>query len=129
MKTKSTDEATGRLTRRSALRTLAVGVGGLCVASAAGAQEAVFGEDDLPGEHWLSWEDGWEYAILGVDEDGYWIAEDEEGEFLVDPAGWIFDEVWYPIATLDPEGIWYHGNDGWLHLLGVEGATLSEEVI
>ncbi len=104
------------ITRRRAIGTLAAGAGAMLVAgSAFGAQ---LGDDESLGQ-WISWEDGWAYRITGLTEQGaWWVVGFDDGEFAVDPAGWVFDsQVWYPIMTTDSEGVWFSGDDGYDYLL------------
>ena len=52
----------------------------------------------------------------------------DDGEYLVDPFGWISDGVtWYEIAAVGTDGIWYVGNDGFEYLL--EGFDSSVEFL
>ncbi len=51
-------------------------------------------------------------------EENWWIVQFDDGEFAVDPAGWVQDlGVWYPVVDVDAEGVWYSGDDGYDYLL------------
>ena len=105
------------VTRRRAIGTLAAGAGALLVArSGFGAPTSEL--DENLGQ-WVSWEDGWAYRITGLTADGaWWVVEFDDGEFAVDPAGWVSDsQVWYPIIETDSEGVWFSGDDGYDYLL------------
>ena len=106
--------AAGRMTRRMAMGTLVAGAGALVFGPAETAQA----DDASGGDHRVSWDDGWEHPLVGIDESGHWVVDFDGGEFLVDPSGWIFDDgTWYPISAIGTDGIWYIGNDGFEYLL------------
>ena len=109
------------------MQTLAIGAGALCLAPAAGAEEEQL--DEFGGAHWLRWDDGWEYPIAEVDDEGNWIVEFDDDDYLVDPTGWVFDDAWYAIAALDSQGIWYDGCDGFVYLLGADDLGCATEQV
>jgi hypothetical protein len=110
------------VTRRVAMRTLVAGTGALLLGPAGVAQA----EEASTGDHRVSWDDGWDYPLVGTDESGHWVVEFDDGEYLVDPSGWIFDDAtWYPISSIGTEGIWYIGNDGFEYLLEEFGSPIE----
>jgi hypothetical protein len=109
-----------KLSRREALKAIACGAGALVV-SATSVRNAVASHDNGDkNRQWLSWDDGHDYAILGIDGGGHWIIMDEEGYWTIDPSGWVYDGTWFEIAVVDREGIWYDGSDGYLYLVDLQ---------
>jgi hypothetical protein len=110
-----------QVNRRMALGAFAAGAGALLFGSAGSAQA----EETSEGGHTVAWEDGWDYPLVGVDEGGQWVIAGDDGEYLVDPTGWVFDDgTWYPISAVGNDGIWYLCNDGYEYLLdGFDGST------
>jgi hypothetical protein len=113
-----------RMNRRVAMGALAAGASAL-VFGTAGTAAA---DDDSAGGSRVSWDDGWEYPIVGCDESGQWVVAFDEGEHLVDPSGWIHDDgVWHAISAVGDDGIWYIGNDGYEYL--IDGFDSSTEYV
>lgn len=113
-----------RVTRRMAMGAFAAGVGALVLGPATAARA----DEESGGEHRVSWEDGWDYPLVGTDASGHWIVECDDGEYLVDPSGWVYDDAtWYPISAVGADGIWYIGNDGFEYLL--DGFVSSAEFL
>jgi len=112
------------MNRRVAMGALVAGAGALVF----GRADAAMAEDDSAGGGRVSWDDGWEYPIVGSDESGQWVVAFDEGEHLVDPSGWIYDDgAWYAISAVGDDGIWYIGNDGYEYL--IDGFDSSTEYI
>jgi hypothetical protein len=106
--------AESRLTRRGAMGALAAGLGAL----AFGPPRVAHAEETSAGSQRVSWDDGWEYPLVGVDEGGEWVVAFDDGEYTVDPSGWVFDDgAWHAISAVDDEGIWYVGNDGFDYVI------------
>ena len=61
-----------RLTRRAALGALAAGAGALVL----GVPESAVADDEAEAAHWISWDDGWEYPLVGTDAGGERFAAD-----------------------------------------------------
>jgi hypothetical protein len=102
------------MNRRVAMGALVAGAGALVFGPAGTAQA----EEESAAGHWVSWDDGWEYPLVGIDESGQWIVAFDDDEHLVDPFGWISDgATWYAISAVGTDGIWYIGNDGFEYLL------------
>ena len=103
------------LSRREMISTLAaVGAGALAVSGVAQAQGTA--ESQLP--QWVSWDDGIAYPVHDIAEDGSWIVKFDDGFFVVDPAGFVYDSgVWYAVTEQDSEGFWFAGDDGYEYLL------------
>ena len=121
-----------RVTRRRALGALAVGAGALLASRTARASGPLAGNAGglaETGAQWVSWADGWAYPIVGFSEqDGSWIVEFDDGEWAIDPSGWILDSgVWYEISEIDAEGVWYFGDDGFVYLLTTDLMFPAEE--
>jgi len=109
-----------RMNRRVAMGALVAGAGAL-VFGPAGTATA---EDDSAGGSRLSWGDGWEYPIVGSDESGQWVVAFDDGEYLIDPSGWIYDDgVWHAISAVGDDGIWCLGNDGYEYLIDGFGSS------
>ena len=103
-----------RMNRRVAMGTFVAGAGALVF----GRAETAMAEEESAEGRWVSWDDGWEYPLVGNDENGLWVVAFDDGEYLVDPFGWISDDAtWYAIAAVGADGIWYLGNDGFEYLL------------
>ena len=84
----------------------------MAVGGLARAEGDNFPESQFP--QWVSWEDGWAYPIWGYTDDGRWVVEFDDGYYIVDPAGWVFDlGVWYAIVEAVDGVVWYSGDDGW----------------
>ena len=112
------------MNRRVAMGALVAGAGALVFGPAGTAQA----EEESESGRWVCWDDGWEYPLVGIDESGQWVVDFDDGEYLVDPFGWISDGVtWYEIAAVGTDGIWYVGNDGFEYLL--EGFDSSVEFL
>jgi len=101
--------------RRRVIRTLAVGAGGALLAG------SVFGGEDpdppLEGQYYV-WDDGYGYPIVGFTaQEGWWVAEFDDGEWAVNPAGHVFDSgFWYPVNETDEEGVYFDAFDGYIYL-------------
>jgi hypothetical protein len=112
-------------TRRGAIGAVAVGLGALVL----GPSRSALADDEVAGSQRVSWDDGWEYPLVGVDEAGQWVVGFDDGEYTVDPSGWVCDEgAWHAISTVDDEGIWYSGNDGYDYVIDDWSATPEFEV-
>jgi len=112
--------AESRMTRRGAMGAFAAGMGALAFAPS----RVAHADEGSAGLQWVSWDDGFEYPLVGVDEGGEWIVEFDDGEYTVDSSGWIFDDgAWYAISAVDDEGIWYVGTDGFDYAIDDFNAT------
>ncbi len=112
------------MNRRMAMGALVAGAGALVFGPAGTAQA----EEESTAGRWISWDDGWEYPIVGIDESGQWVVAFDEGEHLVDPSGWISDDAtWYAISAVGEDGIWYVANDGYEYL--IDGFDSSIEFV
>ena len=112
------------MNRRMAMGALVAGAGALLCGPAWTAQA----EEESTAGCWISWEDGWEYPIVGSDESGQWVVAFDEGEHLVDPSGWISDDAtWYAISAVGEDGIWYVADDGYEYL--IDGFDSSLEFV
>jgi hypothetical protein len=113
-----------RMNRRVAMGALVAGAGALLFGPTGTARA----EEDSAAGGWVSWDDGWEYPIVASDESGQWVVAFDEGEHLVDPSGWIYDDAtWYAISAVGTDGIWYIGNDGFEYL--IDGFDSSVEFL
>jgi len=109
------------ITRRNALGALAAGAGAVLLATTTDAKADRDDDDDDDDEknwHWLAWDDGYAYRIKRVDRrTGEWFVRFDDGPFTIDPAGHVMDSgIWYEIAEVDCEGVWYDGEDGYVYL-------------
>jgi len=103
-----------RMNRRVAMGALVAGAGAWVLGPAGTARA----EEESAGGRWVSWDDGWEYPVVGFDESGQWVVAFDDGEYLVDPLGWISDGAcWYAISAVGDDGIWYLGGDGFEYLI------------
>lgn len=123
MSTKTIQDANDQLTRRNALRALAAGAGAVILSSATDVRADKGRDDDDDDDErmsqWLAWDDGHAYQIKRVDRrTGEWLIRFDDGRFTIDPSGHVMDSgIWYEIAEVDCEGIWYDGEDGFVYLL------------
>lgn len=126
MTRKMLPDANDQLTRRNALRALATGAGAVILSSATDARaDRGRGHDDDDDDddgrlsQWLAWDDGFAYRIKRVDRrTGEWLIRFDDGRHTIDPSGHVMDSgIWYEIAEVDCEGVWYDGEDGFFYLL------------
>lgn len=128
MGTKTTKQPKEHLTRRRALGALAAGAGAVLLSRANDVRADRDRDDDDHDERarrlfqWLAWDDGYAYKIKGCDRStGHWVVAFRGGAYTVDPAGHVMDSgIWYEIAEVDCEGLWYDGEDGQFYLLQVD---------
>ena len=121
MSTNRMQDENDRITRRHALAALAAGAGAVLLSSATDAKADRRHDDDDDDErkwHWVAWDDGYAYRIKRVDHGtGEWLVRFDDGRFTIDPSGHVMDsDIWYEIAEVDCDGVWYDGEDGYVYL-------------
>ena len=122
MSTNTIQDENDRITRRRALGAMAAGAGAVLLSAAPDARADRNHDDDEEDQRswqWLAWDDGYAYKIKRVDRaTGEWLIRFDDGRFTVDPSGHVMDTgIWYEIAEVGCDGIWYDGEDGYFYLL------------